>query len=418
MPALSWVLTLVLLAPGEVPQTQGGTVGDAAAECADLCAKKQFAEALDPCREAHKNAPSSIDLTALLAKAEYEEGDAAQSAKLWNEVLERRGWNFQDAQARALAVWRSGDMKGAEEVFRDNLKRGPSARAYLDLGDFLLSFSRWRELKELCAEGLKRYPGECALREQEAVATASLDQDDAAAGLLRKAAAEGCPPYRWTELNPFSNRLSHPAYRALLDPKKLVGGLEGLDDTECKLRLKLLEDVATPEIAGPVVGVLLKRKDFEIVQRGLGIMETLGPAAMPGWKKLFAEGDFVLRKYALRNLRHLHDPAFIPLLEEELKQEKAPGNRNLAALALGELLLSEDRLRAETLLLGIPELDSLSCTASLVLAQDAEKRGDYGRSLELLDRMKKAPNCRVDPKVIERVRGEAASKTAPSSKAP
>jgi hypothetical protein len=403
MPVLTWMLSLLL--------AQAGAEPDAAAGCANLCAQKQFAEALEPCREAHQYDPSSLDLTVLLAKAEYEDGDSAQSAKLWKEVLERRGWNFADAQARALALWRSGDMKGAEAIFRETLTREPSKRAYLDLGDFLLSFNRWGELKALCAEGRKRHPDECALAELEAVATASLDQDEAAAGLLRKAVAAGCPPFRWTELNPFIERLSRAPYRALLDPKKLVENLEGLDDTGCRLRLKLLEEVPTPEVAGAVAGVLMRRKDFEIIQRSLAILEATAPASMPAWKKVFTDGDFVLRKYALRTLRHLQDPAFIPLLEEEAKRETAPGNQRLAALTLGEFLLPTDRARAEALFASIPESDSLSCSAKLALAQDAEKRGEFARSLEFLERMKQGAVCRVDPKLLDRVRGEAASKT-------
>jgi hypothetical protein len=409
MPVLTWMLPLLLMQANAEP--------GAGAECASLCAQKQFAEALEPCREAHESAPSSLDLTALLAKAEYEEGDSARSAKLWKGVLERRGWNFGDAQALALALWRSGDMKEAEAAFRGNLAREPSARAYLDLGDFLLSFNRWRELKDSCAEGRKKHPGECALAEQEAVATASLDQDEAAAALIRQAVGAGCPPYRWTEMNPILERLSRAPYRALLDPKRLAENLDGLDDTECRLRLKLLEEVATPEVAGAVGRVVLKRKDFEIVQRGLAILESTRPASMPEWKRLFAEGDFVLRKHALRSIRRLHDPAFLAILDEEAKSERAPGNRRLAALTLGELLLPTDRARAEALFASIPDSDTLSCSANLSLVQDAEKREDFARSLAILDRMKQGSTCRVDPRLLERVRGEASSKTAsPSSR--
>jgi hypothetical protein len=410
MTGFTWMIVL-LLARGDAPRGSAET-------CADLSAKGQYAEALEACRQAHEGAPASAEVAALLAKAEYEEGDAARSARLWNEVLERKGWNFPDAEALALALWRSGDMKGAEAAFRDALAREPSIRAHLDLADYLLSFSRWDEMRSLCDEGLNRHPRTCALEEQKAVAEASLGRDDAAAGLIRKAVVDGCPPFRWVELTPFSDRLSRPAYKALLDPKRLVEGLEGLDQKECRLRLKLLEEVPAPEVADPVVGILLKRKDYETVQRGLAILEAMGPSSMAAWKKVFSEGDFVLRKYALRNLRHLHDPAFIPLLTEELDREKIPGNQALAALALGELLLPTDRARAEALLASIPDSDSLSCAAALLLAGDAEQRRDYARSLEILNRLKQGTACRVDAKLLDRIRAKAASQAPPSPPAP
>jgi hypothetical protein len=127
---------------------------------------------------------------------------------------------------------------------------------------------------------------------------------------------------------------------------------------------------------------------------------------MESWKELVSSDDFILRKHALRRIRELHDPAFVPLLEEHLEREKLAGNRALTALTLGELFLDgEEEARGKDLLDGIPEDNILYPVARLSLAEWAEKKGDYAGALRFFEQAQtSSTTVIIDPERIEGLR--------------
>jgi hypothetical protein len=237
------------------------------------------------------------------------------------------------------------------------------------------------------------------------VAEAGLGQDAKAVELIGRAVAAGCPRYRWATRGVLASRFGTPPYRPLLKPTELVQGLGDLDDRECLQRLRLLQPVLTPEVAPALTDQVLKRRDSEVRLAGLGLLSQLGSRALGSFRRLLASDDFILRKRTLREIRELHDPAFLPLLEQHLKQEPLPLTRSLNALALGELLLDTDRAaEGEKLLLDIPGEDPLHAVARLVLAERAEKRGDLDAARRLVEEARASdPQIYVDPARSERL---------------
>jgi hypothetical protein len=154
------------------------------------------------------------------------------------------------------------------------------------------------------------------------------------------------------------NHLDLPPYEALLVPEELVSGLDGLDDDECLRRFELLRSVMVPTVAPSVTDQVLSRTSREVQLAGLGLVAAAGSDSMTSWERLLASDDLMIRKQALRRIRQLDDPAFVPTLERHLEWEPLAGNRNLTALALGELLLGGvDSKRGVALLEAIPEAD-------------------------------------------------------------
>jgi tetratricopeptide (TPR) repeat protein len=405
-------LLLCLVSPAPAQQEPPPA---AVAGCADLVAAGELAQALAPCRAEHAADPASPDLTRMLALAEFSEGDAERAAQLWGSLLESEGWSFEDAHDQAMALWRAGDVEAAERVIRSNLERQPSAVAHRDLIEFLMGFERWQEAAAAAAAATELFPSSCDLLEHHGVAEATLGNDERAAALLAKAIEAGCPRYRWTGRGVLPERLGQAEYRRLLDPELLADGLRELDDQVCLDQLRLLRLVMTPEQAPAVTREVLLRTNAKVRLIGLGLLADLGAAALESFKQLLADDDFILRKYTLRRIRELDDPAFRPLLEAHLEREKLPGNRALTSLALAELLLAQgDAGRAEELLLGIPEDDALHPVALVRLADHAEADGDLARALELIERARAInPQLYVEQGRQQRLR-EALGRSEPA----
>jgi hypothetical protein len=214
--------------------------------------------------------------------------------------------------------------------------------------------------------------------------------------------------------------LDDPAYLALLRPDELVAGLHDLDDSQVLLRFELLRRVMVPEVAPAVAGQILARSSPELRLSGLGLLSAVGGGALDSWAELLAADDFVLRKNALRRIGELRDPAFVPLLEAQLAREPLPGNRNLAALALGELLIDgPDPSRGRALLEAVPEADASFPAARLSLSEIAERDGRYREAVALLDEARDAePGLWIDPERDARLRALAGVPARPTSPPP
>lgn len=373
--------------------------------CAEAVEKGIMEAAVEPCRAELAAEPDSERLIRLGARVEFAEGDPALSAELWQQLLDREGWNDAAARGRAMALWRAGEIPAAEALLRQRVEREPSPSPRHDLIDFLLGFDRFEEAARLAASASADFPEDCLFFEDQAVATAGLGDDARAVELIAKAVASGCSRFQWTTRGVLANRVDHPAYRPLLEPSLLVEGLAKLDNDECVQRLRLLRPVFTPAQAPAVTDEVLNRKTAEVRLAGLGLLASLGGRAAPSFTRLLASDDFILRKRVLREIREIHDPAFLPLLEQHLEREPLPGNRSLTALALGELLLDGDRAKeGERLLLGIPSDQPTYPVARLVLAQWADKRGEPDRARALVEEARAVePKLFVDRALLERL---------------
>jgi len=373
--------------------------------CAEAVEKGIMAAAVEPCRAELEADPDSALLIRLSAQVEFVEGDPARSAELWQQLLDREGWSDRAARGCAMALWRAGEIAAAEVLLRQRLEREASPDPRHDLVEFLLGFDRFEEAAKVAAAGSADFPDYCLFYEDQAVAAAGLGDDARAARLIAESVATGCAPYQWTTRGVLSTRFDTPAYRPLLDPAQLVEGLSKLDTSECVRRLRLLRPVLTPAQAPAVTDQVLNRRTAQVRLVGLGLLTSLGGQAAPSFARLLASDDLILRKRVLRDIREIHDPAFVPVLEQHLEREPLPGNRSLTALALGELLLDGDRAdEGERLLLGIPTDQPTYPIARLVLAAKVESLGDRDRARTLVEEARAAePKLFVDRAMLERL---------------
>ncbi len=315
-------------------------------------------DALGACREALSVSPDDPEIGRLAAELEFQFGDPATSAEIWAELIERDGWRPELARGQAMALWRAGDTESAEPILKDIVDRVPSAGASLDLVNFLLAMDRNFEAATSASAAAGLYPALCKIEEAWGQALAAMGDDGEAATHFSRAVQKGCAPYGWTRLGPVPTRLDRTPYQALLVPAELVSGLDDLDDDQCLRRFELLAPVMSPAAAPAVTEQVMTRSSQEIQLAGLGLLTVVGAEGMASWERTLASDDLVIRKQALRRIRQLDDPAFIPLLEHHLESEALPGNRNLTALTLGELLLEgSDTERGRALLETIPEDD-------------------------------------------------------------
>ena len=315
-------------------------------------------DALDACREAFALSPDDPQIGRRAAELEFQYGDSGVSAEIWGDLIEREGWQPQLVRGRAMALWRAGDPGSAEPMLREIVDRSPSEGAYLDLLKFLLAMDHNAEAVSAASKAAGVYPTLCEIEELWGQALAALGDDDEAATHFYRGVLKGCAPYHWTRLGPVPTRLDRPVYTAMLVPDELVSGLDDLDDEQCLRRFELLAPVMSAAVAPAVTDQLIARSSRDVQLAGLGLLTVVGAEAMASWERVLASDDLVVRKQALRRLLQLDDPAFIPLLEHHLDREPLPGNRNLTALALGELLLEgPDPERGRALLESIPKDD-------------------------------------------------------------
>jgi tetratricopeptide (TPR) repeat protein len=304
-------------------------------------------------------------------------------------------------------------------ILRDILVRQPDQGAYRDLVSYLLSFDRADEAVKLSGEAAKLFPEDCETVEDHGVVEAELGHDEEAAKHIQRSVDLGCPPFQWTTRGVLDHRLEHPAYAELLKPEKVVQGLEQLDDQACRARLELLRPYMNVEAAPAVTRVVLERRTGHVRLAGLGLLVDLGIDALPWWEKIVSSDDFILEKHALRRIRELCDPAFIPLLDDRLQAEQTPGNRALTQLTLGELLLrAGEPQRGESLMLSISEDHGLFPVALISLADWKEERGDLAGALALIEKARwVAPETYIAPERIDRLRAELGLDPAPQPEA-
>ncbi len=395
-------------------------VGTPAEQCAQGLEESRFAEAVDPCRQAVKIHPGEVQLLTTAARVEFKAGNGAESAALWSRVL-GQGWSIEASQSLAMALWRAGDTDHAEIVLRENLERAPSGGTALDLIRFLAAFGRNADAIELAKKSSLLYHATCEIEEMRGAAEAAEGRHEAAAAAYGRAIEAGCPPFGWTALGAGAASLENPAYRKLLNPKAIVDGLGQLDDDECLARLTLLQHTMAPEVAQPVLKVALNRTTARVRLAALGLLAQLGASAPDVWPELLSSEDFLLRKYTLRRIVALEDPAFIPLLEQQIKKETTRGNRSLAALGLGVLYLDQGKIEEGLASLeSIPSEDPLFIKSRLVLAEVARDAGDATAELAHLERVRDAaPETFLEVDRLERLRREidpAAEKTTSVTK--
>ena len=393
--------------------------GTPAEQCAQGLAERRFAEAVEPCRVAVAAKPGDIELLRTAATVEFNSGNGAESAVLWSRAL-GQGWSIEASQAQAMALWRAGDKNKAETVLRDNLNRAPSGKTALELIRFLAAFGRNDEAIALAQESVPLYPDTCEIEEMRGVAEAAQGHHEAAAAAYARAIEAGCPTLGWTGLGAGAASLDHPAYRTLLDPEVIVDGLDQLDDDACLKRLTLLQHTMDPKVAQPVLQVALNRETSRVRMAALGLLAQLGASAPDVWPTLLASEDFLLRKHTLRRINSLRDPAFIPLLEEQLEKETTRGNRSLVSLGLGELYLDQGKVKEGlTSLESIPSEDPLFIKAQLVLADAARDSGDASGELFHLERVRDAaPETFLEVERLEALRQTIGPETEVMENAP
>lgn len=382
----------------------GAVAGDPESECRRLAEQAAWEEALEPCRQAHGLQIQDGELARLLARAEFEAGDSGRAAQLWGARLDEEGWSEEAASARAAALWRAGETSAAEAALRDVLERTASSAAYLELIRFLLEFERWEEAAGTARRGSAAHPGDCELLELWGAAESRLGHHELAAELFRRAVEGGCPPFRWTGLGDVPERLDRPPYRDLLDADEIVRGLGDLDVERALDRLDLLEKVPHASVAPELAELARTRGDARLRLTALGLLSSLGDAAVDQWEAILADDDLILRKQALRRVREIRSPTFIPLVDDQLERETVPGNVALAQLVLGELLADAGRTgQAIAHLEAVPATEAEYAPAQLALADLAEARGDVGTAMEHLERARTA-GATIDPERFDKLR--------------
>jgi tetratricopeptide (TPR) repeat protein len=356
--------------------------------------------ALPLCREELERAPRSIELMRLNALAEGEAGNLRRAIELWQQLIEREGWQHAYAHGWAAALWRMDAMDEAEAVLRDNIERTTTPLAHQSLIRLLLSLERWDDALEAAEQASEAYPDECGFVEAQGVAEAEMGHHERASELLAAAMDKGCTAERWANYEVFAPHLYRSTYRRLLNADDLTRDLSQLDDFECRQRMRLLRSVMRPEVAPLITREILARSDIDVRLAGLALLYELGPGAVDAWQRLLVEGDADLRALTLRPLRAVHDAAFVPLLEAHRQREESPELKALTSLALGESLVAAgDPVRARSVLETVPVSTAAYSQARLALATLAEQRGDPAAALELIEQATAAdPELRIDPR--------------------
>jgi len=402
------------LRPDQVPSAplSGGGQRVPLVTCAHVMGMGLAERALPLCREELNRDPESVELMRLVALAELEAGNLERAAELWQQLIEREGWQHAYAHGWAAALWRMGAMDRAEAVLRENVERTGSTLAHQSLIRFLLSAKRWGDALEAAEKASQAFPGECGFVEAQGVAEAEAGRHERAAELLAAATDKGCTADRWANYEVFAPRLLTGTYRKLLRAEDLAQGLADLDDFDCRQRMRLLQMVMSPDVAPTVTQVLLARSDIDLRLAGLALLHEVGARAMTSWERLLAEGDEDLRTLTLQRIRALRDPAFVPPLETHLAREGSREVKSLTTLALGEALITADAPeRASAILESIAESEPTYAEGRLALAAAAEQRGDPAAALRLLEQASAVdPELRIDPRRIERLRAAAGSR--------
>ena len=376
--------------------------------CAELVEMGEKEYALVVCQKEFDDSLQDPVAIRRLAELEFKYGDSERSLELWQSLIDLEGWSQEAASGKAMALWRAGKRDDADKLFHENLERDGSEPAYTDLISFLLAFNRWPEAVEVADKAMSAYPETCGYAELAGVAEAGQHNDTRAAELFARAVDKGCQQYRWATLGPVPQRLTEPPYMKLLIPTELVAGLREVSDRECEQRFRLLGAVVTAEVAPLITDEVLLRDKLEVRFEGLGLLSRLGSSVMTSWQRLLADDDFLLRKYTLRRIRELGDPAFIQLIEKHLSDEKSKRNLALTRLTLAELLLVKGEAdRADQLVREIPPDDPRFAVGLTSLADAAEERGDIAMALRFLDEALAAdPEVFVDRQRLDKLRAD------------
>lgn len=404
------VMILVLLATA--PASAAEDEAAEALSCAAARASGEPWQALEACQAELAERPDDVELMTIVAELEYDEGEPETAVALWRRIEQRQGWSLATARRLGTALWRAGQFDAAEATLRDAVARGGSPEAAADLVQLLLDLSRWDDATTAATAAITADPDLCQLYELRGLAAAGADDHAAAAADFARAVQHGCPPYRWATLGIVPEHLDAPPYRQLLDAKALTADLAAVDDHECELRLRLLEQVLTPAVAPAITDAVVGRTTLEVRYAGLGLLEQLGAKALPSWQRLLANDDFILRKLALRRIREQRDPVFAPLLEHHLEAgADTPGNLSLTRLALAELDLDAgDIAHATSLLDAIPVADTLYAIGRVDLADHAEADGDAAAALAYLEQALAAdPAVHIAEGRLDKLRGATAS---------
>lgn len=318
-------------------------------------------------------------------------GGAPAPADLPQTTLRDGTWTENAALDRATELWRGGKIAEAEAELRGVLLRTRSTAAAELLVRFLLGFGRFEEIPRVANDALERDPTSCSLAESWGVAEAAAGRVGVAASLFRRAARNGCPPFRWTGIGPMPGLLSNPAFSGLLDPLRVLDGIGGLPEDEALSRLSLLQVNLDARAALPLADLVRTTTSGSVRRTAVALLGKLGPGPMKAWRRILASGNIMARRVALQQIFQLDSQAFFPLLAEYLESESLQGNRALASLALARLLAAQERTReAAALLQAIPEGEDLHPIALTDLAAIAEKEGRAGEAVALREKAKLA----------------------------
>lgn len=374
-------------------------------KCKDLYSKEKNEIALKTCRDAYNINNNSIELIRILAELEYSAGDPFKSAKLWDLLISKEGYKYEYSLAKANALLNAGDVMEAEEIFKYNIEKENNFDSYKRLIDFYISFQNFSEAIKLSRKAQIIFPDKCELIELEGISNIGLDKDKEAIFLIKKAISKGCPSFRWADRYLNTDKLEKEIYKELLNPYEILENFENLNLEEIVFRLKLLNYVMIPEVADKVSDIILENKNFLVKNYGLYLLTLLDEKAISSWEKILNSDDFLTRKYALRKIREIGNPFFIPLLEKNIEKEKMIHNKNLTYLTLGELYLKKEELeKSKKYLKMIPSRDFIYPLALYDLAILEEKNKNYEKALKLLKKIQKISPGFVDKKEFERIK--------------
>lgn len=373
--------------------------------CRYLVGIGELESALPYCRTAF-DMDHAAETARLLASCEFGAGDASRAVTLWQQVMDQEGWSLEASCGKANALWRTGQIKEAEQLFLANYQRDPGEKTLSELMRFYMGFSRWGEADAWGEEAVKKFPDNCHMLELLSATKAALGNVPASVALIKKIKSLPCPPYGWASVPGISEELDLPAYRALLDPEEIARSIRPKDTEDTVEKLTLLRLVATPAVGRPVAKAALENKDFNVRSLVLAILQALGTSATEPWSTVLTCDDFVLRKYAIRRQMSMKNPAFLPLLEKAYAAETMPGNRAMLQLLMGEMMLAgKDPAAGEVLLRAVPERDPMFPLAALQLSTLSETRKDYSQALQWIQKaLAAAPDLEVDPARIERLK--------------
>lgn len=389
-----WILTLMLVAglntitlpdqkAADIPQLEGSV----SSQCLSGAGQGRWEEAADACLRAVEEEPRNTELIRTAAEVLFRADRGEESARCWKKILDQEGWNCDIALKRANALWRGGRIDTAGAILSECAKKCTStSEATLARLRFLEDFQRWDQAASFAKEAEEKFPTDCRISELRAVAEAQRGEWNESASAIARALKKGCPPFRWANLGEIPHHLDQPAYAEFLKPESIVAGLSSLDEKACTERLLLLKGRMTPAVIAPVLDTLLHRKTAQTRLVALGLITELGPDAGEAWETLLASDDFILRKYTLREIRKLRNPAFIPLLRKHLLREKSPGNLDLTRISLGELLYAQGKKEEGVRLVNSVQRDGyLFQPAQLLLARWAREAGSDAEEMACLE---------------------------------